>query len=67
MDSTNGYLTTSTDVRRYQTHHRRHFSFQKDSAQVHYVCNTIQMSDICDFHVSAFCQVVQKHKFFDVA
>jgi len=27
---------------------------------VHCVRNTIQLSEICDFHVSAFCQVVQK-------
>jgi len=31
------------------------------------VCNTIQLSEICDFRVSAFCQVVQKYKLFDVA
>jgi len=31
------------------------------------VCNTIQLSEICDFRVSAFCQVVQKHKLFEVA
>jgi len=29
------------------------------------VCNTIQLSEICNFRVSAFCQVVQKHKLFD--
>ena len=43
------------------------FFFQKDSAQVHFVCNTIQLSEICDFRVSAFCQVVQKHKLHEVA
>jgi len=37
------------------------------SAQVHCVCNTIQLSEICDFRVSAFYQVVQKHKLFEVA
>jgi len=31
------------------------------------VCVTIQMSEICDFRVSPFCQVVQKHKLFEVA
>jgi len=31
------------------------------------VCNTIQLSEICDFRVSQFCQVVQKHKLFEVA
>jgi len=29
------------------------FFFQEDSAQVHCVCNTIQLSEICGFHVSA--------------
>ena len=43
------------------------FFFQEDSAQVHCVCNTIQLSEICDFRVCAFCQVVQKHKLFEVA
>ena len=43
------------------------FFFQEDSAQMHFVCNTIQLSEICDFRVSAFCQVVQKHKLFEVA
>ena len=28
--------------------------FQEDSAQLHCVCNTIQLSEICDFRVSAF-------------
>jgi len=41
--------------------------FQEDSAQVHFVCNTIYLSEICDFCVSEFCQVVQKHKLFEVA
>jgi len=36
-----GYLTT------YQTHHRwQFFFFQEDSAQVHCVCNTIQLSEM---------------------
>jgi len=43
------------------------FFFQEDSTQVHCVCNTIQLSEICDFRVSAFCQVVQKHKLLEVA
>jgi len=43
------------------------FFFQEDSAQVHCVCNTVQLSEIRDFHVSTFCQVVQKYKLFDVA
>jgi len=41
--------------------------FQKDSAQVHCACNTVQLSEKCDFRVSPFCQVVQKHKLFEVA
>ena len=41
------------------------FCFQKDSTQVHCACNTVQLSEICDFHVSPFCQVVQKHKLFE--
>jgi len=43
------------------------FFFQEDSAQVHCVCNTIQLSEKCDFRVSAFCQVVRKDKLFEVA
>jgi len=43
------------------------FFFQEDSAQVHCVCNTIQLSEKCDFYVSPFWQVVQKHKLFEVA
>jgi len=40
-----GYLTISTNIRRYQTHHRWHFLFQDDSALVrmHCVCNTVQL------------------------
>ena len=40
------------------------FFFQEDSSHVHCVCNTIQLSEISDFRVFAFCQVVQKHKLF---
>jgi len=43
------------------------YFFQEDSAQVHCMCNTIQLSEICDFRDSAFCQVVQKRKLFEVA
>jgi len=43
------------------------FLVQEDSAQVHRVCNTIQLSEIWDFGVCALCQVVQKHKLFEVA
>jgi len=74
-----GYLTisTSVDCRRYQTHHRWQFFFQEDSALVHCACNTVQLlqrsrliqrlSEKCDFRVSLFCHVVQKHKLFEVA
>ena len=31
------------------------FFFQADSAQVHCVCNTIELSEKCDFGVSPFC------------
>jgi len=43
------------------------FFVQEDSAQVHCVSITIQLSEICDFPVSLFCQVVQKHKLLEVA
>ena len=43
------------------------FFFQEDRAQVHCVRNTIQLSEICDFRAFAFCQLVQKHKLFEVA
>jgi len=68
MDSINGisnYLNKMLDAIKYITDEI--FFFQEDSAQVHCVCNTIQLSEICDFRVSAFCQVVQKHKLFEVA
>jgi len=48
-----GYLTISTNVRRYQTNTDYNFFFQEDNTQVHCVCNTMQLSEICDFHVSA--------------
>jgi len=41
--------------------------FHEDSAQVHCVCNAIQLSEKCDFSVSLCWQVVQKHKLFQVA
>jgi len=43
------------------------FSFQKDIAQVQCASNTVQLSEKGDFHVSLFCQVMQKHKLFEVA
>jgi len=42
------------------------FFFQEDSAQVHFARNTVRLSEKCDFRVSPFCQVVQKHKLFEV-
>jgi len=38
----------------------------RQHTQVHCVCNTIQLCEKCDFRVSTFCQVVQKHKLFEV-
>ena len=43
------------------------FFFQEDSTQVHCACNTVQLSEKCNFRVSSFCQVVQKHKLLEVA
>jgi len=43
------------------------FFFHEDSAQVHYACNIVQLSEKCDFRVFLFCHVVQKHKLFEVA
>ena len=62
-----GYITTSTNVRRYQTHHRWQFFFQEDNTQVHCVRNTIQLSEICNFRVSAFCQVCRRTSYLEVA
>ena len=39
------------------------FFFQEDSERTGALwCNTVQLSEKCDFRVSPFCQVVQKHK-----
>ena len=68
MDSINGisyYLNKCIDAIKHITD--AIFFFQQDSTQVHHVCNTIELSEICDFRVSAFCQVVQQHKLFEVA
>jgi len=44
------------------------FFFQEDvSAQVHCARNTVELSKKCDFRVSPFCRVMQKHKLFEVA
>ena len=42
------------------------FSFRKRAHRC-IVCNTIQLSEICDFRISPFWQVVHKHKLFGVA
>ena len=42
------------------------FFFQEDSAQVYCACNTVRLREKCDFRVSPFCQVVQKHNLFEV-
>jgi len=58
----------SNIIRRYQTRHiMTFFFFQENSAQVHCACNTVQLSEKYDFRVSRFCQVVHKHKLFEVA
>jgi len=43
------------------------FFCQEDSALVHCAYNTVQLSETCDFRVSQFFQVVQKHKLFEAA
>jgi len=35
------------------------FFFQEDSTQVQCACNTVQLSEKCEFRVSPFCQVVE--------
>jgi len=42
------------------------FFFQEDSAQVHCVCNTIQLSENVIFAFPPFCQVGEKHKLLKV-
>jgi len=42
-----GYLTISTNARRYQTHHRWHFFFQEDSALVYMHCACNIQSNCC--------------------
>ena len=43
------------------------FFFQEDGAQMHCACNTVQLSEKCDFRLYSFRQIVQKHKLFEVA
>jgi len=62
-----GYLTISTKLSAIKHITDDNFFFQEDSAQVHCVRNTTQLSEICDFRVFAFCQVVQKHKLVEMA
>jgi len=56
MDSINGisYSQQMLDAIKHITDDNNFF--QEDSAQVHFVCNRIQLSELCDFRVSAFCQ-----------
>jgi len=68
-----GYLTISQMLGAIKHIIHDNFFFQEDNAQVHCVCNTIQLSEICDFlseicdfRGSAFCQIVQKHKLFEM-
>jgi len=77
MDSINGISYYLNKCRRYQTHHICQFFFQEDSALVHCAYSTVQLlqrsqliqhfREKCDFRVSPFCQVVQKHNLFKVA
>jgi len=60
------YLTISTNVDAIKHITGDNFFFQEDSTQVHSVCNTIQLSE-CDFCISPFCQIVQKHKLLEMA
>jgi len=58
------------NITRYKSnylHHVRTECLMCIHVPVHCVFNTIQLSEICDFRVSAFCHVVQKHKLFQVA
>ena len=60
-------ITSDTEGARWQVGLKPVKAKAVDTAQVHCVCNTIQLSEICDFRVSAFCQVVEKRKLFEVA
>ena len=68
-----GYLTISTNVRRYQTHHRWQFFSVRKTAHwctVHATqsnCSSApslmqHLSEKYNFRVSTFCQVIQKHE-----
>jgi len=67
MDSINGISYYLNKCLTLSNASQMTFFFEEDSAQVHCMCNTIQLSEKCDFRVSPFCQVVQKHKLFEVA
>jgi len=71
MASTNG-ICISRNVRRYIIHITDdNFSFRKTAlraVQLLQRSRPIQyLSEKCDFRVSLYCQVVQKHKLFEVA
>jgi len=71
-----GFLTISTNVDAIKHITDDNF-FQEHSTLVYCACNTVQLlqrsqliqhfSEKCDFRVSPFCQVVQKHTLFEVA
>jgi len=55
------------DAIKYITNNNFFLLGRQRAAQVHCVCNTIQLTEKCDLRVSPFRQVVQKHKLFQVA
>jgi len=77
VDSINGISYYVNKGKRYQAHHRWQFISQKDGILVHCACSTVQLlqcswliqylGEKCDFRVSPFCQVVQKHKLLSAA
>jgi len=63
-----GYLTISTNVRRYQTHHRRElFLSARQRTGALRVCNTFQLIENVIFAFPRFAMLVQKHKLPEVA
>jgi len=72
----NGISYYINKCRHYQTHHIWQFLTIFLSVRLHCACNTVQLlqrsrliqhlREKCDFRVSPFCQVVQKHKLWEV-
>jgi len=68
-----GYLTISTNVDTIKHITDDNFSFRKTAHCVQHsptaACSQLMqhLSDKRDYRVSPFCQVVQKHKLFEVA